>query len=584
MARPKAQQFDEINRALSSESVGQFSSAEEAPETIRQLEIAYRQAIIYAEELRGEIKDRKRAEDALERLRRQNELILNSAGEGICGLDLEGNFTFVNPAAARMIGWEPEELISRPQHEVLHHSRPDGSPYPKVGCPTCASLRDEGVHRADGGVFWKKDGTSFPVEYISAPIRGEEGQLLGAVVTFKDITERRAMERMKDEFISVVSHELRTPLTSIRGSLGLLASGMLVTLPEKAQRMADIAVNNTDRLVRLINDILDIERMDSSRATVDKKLCDAADLVAQAAEVMRDMADKAGIGLEVSAQPSELWADPDRIIQALTNLIGNAVKFSPEGATVRLTTRHRDDQVLFQVEDQGRGIPADKLDRVFERFQQVDATDSREKGGTGLGLTICRSIVDQHGGRIWAESAVGEGSTFSFILPAVRQEQPGDSPTTMAGPLVLVCDDDPSVREVMGTTLEHHGFRVLLASSGQEAVELALSRRPHVILLDLIIPRMSSANSTPRMSGWDAMAALSEGPKTRHIPIIIVSGLSAEESAAPSSSVVRWLRKPVDESALLQALKYDSFVERPVRDGPWSARVSGREAPRAVGC
>ena len=142
MARPKAQQFDEINRALSSESVGQFSSAEEAPETIRQLEIAYRQAIIYAEELRGEIKDRKRAEDTLERLRRQNELILNSAGEGICGLDLEGNFTFVNPAAARMIGWEPEELISRPQHEVLHHSRPDGSPYPKVDSFVERPVRD----------------------------------------------------------------------------------------------------------------------------------------------------------------------------------------------------------------------------------------------------------------------------------------------------------------------------------------------------------------------------------------------------------------------------------------------------------
>jgi PAS domain S-box-containing protein len=258
----------------------------------------------------------------------------------------------------------------------------------------------------------------------SKAILSDTGRLTGYVGTVEDINERKVVERMKDEFVSMVSHELRTPLTSMRGALGLLAGGVLGVLPEKGQRMLEIALNNTDRLVRLINDILDIERMTSGKVTMQYQACDAAALMAQAVEVMQPMAEQAGVTLSVSAHSLPLWADPDRILQTLTNLLTNAIKFSPPGSTVWLTVTRQGEEAEFHVKDQGRGIPAEKLESIFERFQQVDASDSRKEGGTGLGLAICRSIVQQHGGRIWAESMLGAGSTFFFTLPMMKETEP----------------------------------------------------------------------------------------------------------------------------------------------------------------
>jgi signal transduction histidine kinase len=237
--------------------------------------------------------------------------------------------------------------------------------------------------------------------------------------TGQDITERHEVERAKDEFISVVSHELRTPLTSIRGSLGLLASGVLGPLPDKGQRMVEIAVQNTDRLVRLINDILDIERIDSGTIAMVVEPCDGAELINRAIQCVEQVAADAHVSLIGEGASVALLADPDRVHQTLTNLISNAVKFSPRDSTVRVSCAGRDGEVLFEVADNGKGIPADKLALIFERFQQVDASDSREKGGTGLGLAICRKIVEHQGGRIWVESVLGAGSRFSFALPRV---------------------------------------------------------------------------------------------------------------------------------------------------------------------
>jgi two-component system, OmpR family, sensor histidine kinase VicK len=432
-----------------------------------------------------DISDSKRVEKAFEQLRHQTEMILFSAGEGICGLNKEGKVTFVNPAAVRMAGCESKELIDRPVYESLHRSQGEcskaieqlspathlnsgselvphcaapqaGKRLPcRVSSQILATLEDGEARRVTDEVFWRRDGSSFPVEYVVAPMR-EEGEIIGAVVTFKDITERLAVERMKDEFISVVSHELRTPMTSIHGALGLLNSGLLDAYPVKAKRMLEIAVTNTDRLVRLVNDILDLERMESSYSTAIKQTCNVAELMLQAADEMQGMAQQAGVTLSVRPVGAQLQAVPDRLIQALTNLLSNAIKFSPSGATVWLSgelTHNRDltekaglksvsspsllspepaathphlpgtssSYIVIAVKDKGRGIPADKLEMVFERFQQVDASDSRQKGGTGLGLAICRSIVQQHGGRMWVESVLGEGSTFFLSLPLLRE-------------------------------------------------------------------------------------------------------------------------------------------------------------------
>jgi signal transduction histidine kinase len=232
------------------------------------------------------------------------------------------------------------------------------------------------------------------------------------------ITMREQAEQVKDEFISVVGHELRTPLTSIRGSLGLLEGGVFGALPQEASEMLALAVTNTDRLVRLINDVLDFERMDAGRMELELAPVEAVELVGNALQIVQMHAAQGDVTLarEIDEELT-VTADGDRIVQVLVNLLGNAVKFSPRGSTVTIAARSEHERARFSIEDQGRGIPPDQLEKVFERFRQVDSSDAREKGGSGLGLAIARDIVELHGGTIEVESELGRGSTFRFTLP-----------------------------------------------------------------------------------------------------------------------------------------------------------------------
>jgi len=385
-----------------------------------------------------DITERVEAQTSLAQLTRQNELILNSMGEGLCGLDLDAQITFINPAAANLLGYAVEDLIGQPVELILDpKSQPLQTDSPS---PFMDSLHSGATHRFITDQFRRRDGSIFPVEYVSTPIR-EQAQIVGAVITFKDISDRQVVERMKDEFISVVSHELRTPLTSIHGSLRMLASGLLAAQPEKSQRLLKIAADSTDRLVRLINDILDVERIESGQVSMTKYPCNLADLMAQAANTMQGMASQMHVTISVQPLSTLADVDGDRIVQTLTNLLSNAIKFSHPGDTVWLTAQtsiqappscdlvnasisadlsslpREHPQVCIRVRDQGRGIPPDKIDTIFERFQQADSSDARNHEGTGLGLAICHSIVQQHGGQIWVESQLGQGSTFTFTLP-----------------------------------------------------------------------------------------------------------------------------------------------------------------------
>jgi PAS domain S-box-containing protein len=256
-----------------------------------------------------------------------------------------------------------------------------------------------------------------------------------ALLIANDITERK---RLENEFISLVSHELRTPLTSTVGALDLLSAGQLTNLTAQGQQILRIATSNTERLIRLVNDILDLERMKLGKISMQKVKCNAADLLIMASEEMQGMADKSQVQLVVNPVQVEIWADPDRLLQTLTNLLSNAIKFSEPGNKVWLSAKLTEDEklviedtpftkyLLLSIQDQGRGIPADKLEIIFERFQQVDASDSRKKGGTGLGLAICRHIVQQHDGKIWVESDLGAGSTFYVLLPLSTEQGTGN--------------------------------------------------------------------------------------------------------------------------------------------------------------
>ena len=370
-----------------------------------------------------DISEQVRAEGRLRTLTRQSDSILESVGDGIYGIDLDGKVTVVNSAAAQMVGYKQEEMLGRSMHQLIHHSKADGTPYAAADSPIRKTLTNFATVRVSNEVFWRKDGTSFPVEYVARPqidLHSDSGdpKTVGVVVAFTDTTERRALDRMKDEFISTVSHELRTPLTSLRGALGLLAGGALTNRPEKTQQMLEIAISNSDRLVRLVNDILDLERISSGKTELHSTMCSAEDLLRRAAGVQQGRTPKPNIRIFFAADGVNVWADPDRILQTLNNLISNAIKFSQSGSEIRLTARNLDgDEALIEVSDQGRGIPADKLEHIFDRFQQGDASDSRAMGGTGLGLAICRSIIMQHGGRIWATSKPDEGTTVHFTLP-----------------------------------------------------------------------------------------------------------------------------------------------------------------------
>jgi signal transduction histidine kinase len=242
------------------------------------------------------------------------------------------------------------------------------------------------------------------------------------VIAFQDVSERRRLERMKDEFISTVSHELRTPLTSLRASLGLISSGTLDKRPEKQRQMVEMAIGNCDRLVRLVNDILDFDSVERGKLPLYREPVEALDLLRRASDVAHIAATQVHISFRIDAPEAPVLADEERILQVLNELVANAIKFSPPETVIRLAALPTGEgEVCFIVEDQGRGIASEKLERIFERFQQGDASDSRALGGTGLGLALCRSIIEQHGGRIWAESTLGKGSRFLFTLRAATK-------------------------------------------------------------------------------------------------------------------------------------------------------------------
>jgi len=252
--------------------------------------------------------------------------------------------------------------------------------------------------------------------YQALPVRNEQGEVFAGMIVMQDITERAAIERMKGEFIAVVSHELRTPLTSIHGALNLLDSGLVQPDSPQGSRVIHIAAESAARLTRLVNDILELERLESGKIKLNPETIQALPLLQHALDQMQVMANRAGINLVLDAADCQFIADRDRILQVLTNLLSNAIKFSDRGQTVSLLLHPTPDSLIFTVRDSGRGIHPDKIDCIFERFHQIDASDSRQKGGTGLGLAICRSIVEQHGGKIWVESTLNEGSCFYFNL------------------------------------------------------------------------------------------------------------------------------------------------------------------------
>jgi len=376
-----------------------------------QLSIAIQQSELY-EQLQLELQERKQAEAVLREAERRWRFLLDNVQLIVVGFDKTAAVNYVNPCFLKLTGYTESEALGKNLFETFI------LPSARQEMKTIFSA----ILRANAHPYYQnwivtKSGEERFIAWNNTLLQDSEGNIIGTISIGEDITERQKIEKIKDEFIGVVSHELRTPLTAISMSLGLIKTGIYDKKPEKARRMIEIALLDTNRLVHLVNDILDLERLESGRAVLEKTVCKAADLMQQAIERIQAIATLEQLTLTFTPTDAEVWAAPDTIIQTLTNLLSNAIKFSPPQSTIHLSAEIQTDFVLFQVRDRGRGIPADKLELIFARFQQVDASDSREKGGTGLGLAICRSIIERHGGKIWAESSLGTGSTFFFTLP-----------------------------------------------------------------------------------------------------------------------------------------------------------------------
>lgn len=402
---------------------------------------------------------RKRALHRASDLAARQEAIFRSAKDGMIVLNPSGSIESLNAAAAGMFGVATESLLRR-DIGALFEVAPDRGQI-ETFLRRLKANRKESYGQIQEFVGRRSDGSTFPLEVSVSPVDLADETLFLAVI--RDISERREVEQMKGEFVATVSHELRTPLTSIAGSLGLINGGAAGEVSPKVGRLIEIAHSNAARLVRLINDILDIEKIEAGRMQLDIRPLALGAVLDAAVHQSAGFAGEYGVDVRVEPVPPEagVLADEDRLMQVVTNLLSNAIKFSPRGEAVTLRVTPLDRRYRISVIDRGDGIPEGFRGRIFGKFAQADASDSRQKGGTGLGLSIVREIVVRLGGSVSFDSAPGAGSTFHVDLPAAEMRGVGAVPEARAAiapdptlPVILHVDDDPDMLAVVASAFE----------------------------------------------------------------------------------------------------------------------------------
>ncbi len=512
----------------------------------------------FIERRRAEARASEEAEEA-QRARVHLEAVLASIGEGLIQVDPEGKALDVNRAGAALLGYTSQEIAGRDLHDLLHGGLPDSDNHAGAACPLLAVIKTGGARQSLEDRFLRKDGSVFPVGYLVAPLV-VAGRQIGAVMSFADISARKEAEKRVSEFYSAVSHELRSPLTSIRGSLGLIEGGMAGPVPGECLELVKIARTNCDRLIRLINQILDLKKIEAGKLELTITRIDPADLVSETIAGLQSMAEQARIRLcrQVSGG-AQIDGDRDRLIQVLTNLVSNAIKFSPEQTAVTLAVASAaEGRLRFSVSDQGAGIPADQMHKLFGKFQQLDSSDSRQKGGTGLGLAISQKLVGLHGSKINVDTSPGNGSTFWFELPvaaaspAVREPEPEPK----RGSTVLLIEDDDDLSLLLKKIVEAEGYTFTRAATISQAEEILASSHPDAIVLDIKLPDGS---------GLDLLDGLRQRRETEDIPVVVLTGLQPDGGSFGRPLLIDWLVKPLDPRKLLRSLRLATTRERPAR-------------------
>ncbi|MBY0550809.1 MAG: PAS domain S-box protein [Candidatus Obscuribacterales bacterium] len=494
----------------------------------------------------GQYLQKQQAEEEMSRQRQLMQLVLNTMSDGIIVANKNGNFIIVNPAAEKMFGKLNDMAPSEWSEHFQIYQADQKTLFSPSELPLAKAIAGESTDEVE--IFVRNACGERFINVTGRPVEGNNALFSGGMVVCRDTTERKAADTRVSEFYSTVSHELRTPLTSIRGSLGLIEGGLAGQISEKGLKLVKIARTESDRLIRLINDILDIRKIEAGMFDLKMTTVDMETLVTRTIEGIKGMAVDAGVNLRAridTTGPSE--CDEDRVIQVLTNLVSNAIKFSSKGSDVVIKLEPGQSNTFkFSVIDNGIGIPKDQMHKLFGKFQQLDQTDSRKKGGTGLGLAITKAIVERHGGTIGVESTPGEGTCFWFELQATFKPKPvHTAPKLKARHPALLVEDDDNIAAILTEHLVLDGLEVIRASTIAEASALLSEYKPIVIILDLKLPDGN---------GLELVRRLSTDEEKRDIPIVVVTASGEERNSFGHPALVDWITKPFQEKRLHDAL------------------------------
>jgi PAS domain S-box-containing protein len=500
---------------------------------------------------------RKDEERRVARMESRYRGLLEAAPDAMVVVNHGGEIVLANLQAEKEFGYGPDELLGHNMKNIIPHGFAE-----RLLSVGLSSAEDTLTLQIATGIELtglRKDRSEFPVEIMLSPLESAEG-----ILVIRDISARKNIERLKDEFVSTVSHELRTPLTSISGSLGLLAGQWASKLPESAARLLAIAHTNSQRLVRLINDILDIEKLESGHVVFNFSQVAVRTLVKHAIEDNRGFAESYGVRVRLDADSADLDvnADPDRLAQVVTNLLSNAIKFSPADGEVLIAVTKNENRVRITVRDHGSGVPDDFKLHIFEKFAQADATNTRQKGGTGLGLSIVKQIVERLGGKAGFDDPPGGGAAFYVELPVWDGSAGGeiDLDSDASGTRILFCEDDREAAVIVREQLRQAGFAVDFAHTVAAAVARTDATRYAAILVDLQLPDGD---------GVGLIVRLRAQANYRDTPIIVIAGDPEQGRSDVRSSrlnVLHWISKPIEFEPLIHIVKV--AIPLPLRQRP----------------
>ncbi len=510
------------------------------------------------EELHQELAERRNAQARLqatfvdvERAQTKARSILDATADSMLLVTTEQRITATNWSFCRnFFGKHPREVVGQTLLDCQHEFERLFESPAEFRRLVQESATD--TEQSFTGIIVQKLPRRRELQIVSTPVRTATNEHLGRLYVFHDVTQEREVDRLKNEFVSMVSHELRSPLTSIKGYVDLLQTGAFGSITAEQDEFLGIIKSNTDRLVNLINDLLDISRIEAGRIELHNEAVDLALILHQVVNTFRPQTDAKNqhVTLTIAADIPPVWADRDRLIQIVTNLVSNAHKYTPPGGNISIGAHLGDEGVQVSVKDDGIGIsPADQA-QLFTKFFRSKDLKANQVPGTGLGLAITRSLVEMHGGKLWVTSEVGQGATFHFTLPI---QIPGTPVAPSTGKRVLIVDDDHDFMSVLWTYLERGGYQVLAANNANDALHLAREQRPDLITLDLLLPEID---------GFALLQSLRRDPATRNIPTIIISVLAQREEGKLLGAA-NYLSKPITEHSLLHHVAKTLEVEHP---------------------